>query len=141
MKGVLFSILAGLCITLQGIFNSNMGTALSGWHTTVVVHVVAFSLALVVYLNKRDGSIEGLKRVHPFYYVGGSFGVPVVFSELTAIQLLGPAAAISILLVAQLGLAFLVECRGWFGEVKQRIQTHQIIGLVMIVSGVVIFKW
>ncbi|WP_079479269.1 DMT family transporter [Halobacillus salinus] len=141
MKGVLFSILAGLCITLQGIFNSKMGAELSGWHTTVVVHAVAFTLSALVYWKKRDGDILGIKRVPPFYFVGGAFGVPVVFSELTAIQQLGPAPAISILLVAQLGAAFLVEWRGWFGEKKNRIEPHQIIGLVMIVAGVIIFKW
>lgn len=141
MKGVLFSILAGVCITMQGIFNSKMGAELSGWHTTVVVHAVAFTLSAIIYFKKRDGSKLGMKRVPPFYFIGGAFGVPVVFSELTAIQQLGPAPAISILLVAQMAAAFIVEWRGWFGERKNRIKTHQIIGLVMIVAGVVIFKW
>ncbi|MBH0231323.1 DMT family transporter [Halobacillus yeomjeoni] len=140
MKGVFFSILAGLCITLQGIFNSKMGTELSGWHTTVVVHFVAFSLSLLVYMRVKDGNKAGMKRVSPIYFIGGAFGVPVVFSELTAIQLLGPAAAISILLVAQLGAAFFVELLGWFGEKKQLIKRHQVIGLTMIVVGVLIFK-
>ena len=141
MKGIIFSIIAGLCITLQGIFNSNMSTVLSGWHTTVVVHAVAFSLSLLIYSFVRDGDRRGMGVVHPIYFIGGTFGVPVVFSELTAIQLLGPAAAISILLVAQLLGAFVVESRGWFGQDKLPVERHQMMGIVLMIVGVLIFKW
>ncbi|RWZ58145.1 DMT family transporter [Halobacillus fulvus] len=141
MKGILFSIAAGLCITLQGIFNTNMAQELGGWHTTSLVHLVGFTLSLTVFLFVRDGSRQGLKGVRPLYFIGGSFGVIVVFAELTSILLLGPAAAISILLVAQLLGAFTIESLGWFEQKKITIHKHQVVGIAMMVIGVILLKW
>ncbi|MFD1018602.1 DMT family transporter [Thalassobacillus hwangdonensis] len=140
MKGILFSITAGLCITLQGIFNSKMSDHISGWHISSIVHLVGFILCLSIYFFVRDGNKAGMKQVPPIYFFGGAFGVIVVFSELTAINMMGPASAIAILLVAQLIAAFLIEARGWFGEKKLKITGNQWVGIAMIVSGVVIFK-
>jgi bacterial/archaeal transporter family-2 protein len=140
MRGALFALLGGLCITMQGIFNARMSDAIGGWHTTSIVHLAAFTIALLIYINVRDGKGKSFKEVPFLYLVGGSFGVVVVFSELTAIHMIGPAPAITILLVAQIGTAFLIESRGWFGERKVPVTRRQGIGLLMMLAGVVLFQ-
>lgn len=140
MKGALFSLLGGLCITLQGIFNARMSDTIGGWHTTSMVHLVAFAISLSIYMKVRDGRGKSFGRVPFIYLTGGTFGVIVVFSELTAIHQIGPAAAIAVLLVAQIGTAFIIESRGWFGEERIPITPRQAAGLTMMVAGVILFQ-
>ncbi|AKG05183.1 hypothetical protein AAV35_010560 [Salimicrobium jeotgali] len=140
MKGILFAVIAGLSITMQGVFNSSMNQVISGWHTTVIVHLVGFVIALTFYLTKRDGDIRRLPSVRPLYITGGTFGVVVIFSELYAFNELGPASAIAILLVAQLLTAFIVEIKGWFEEKKIAVKGYQLLGVALMITGVVLFK-
>jgi bacterial/archaeal transporter family-2 protein len=140
MRGAVFALLGGLCITMQGIFNARMSDAIGGWHTTSMVHIVAFSISVTIYLKVRDGRGKSFRQVSFLYLMGGSFGVVVVFSELTAIHMIGPASAIAILLVAQIGTAFLIESRGWFGERKIPVTLRQGVGLMMMLAGVVLFQ-
>ena len=140
MKGILFAIIAGFCITLQGIFNSSMNQVISGWHTTVIVHLLGFTIALVIYLFTRDGDMRQITTIRPLYLTGGTLGVIVIFSELVAFNELGPASAIAILLTAQLLGAFIVEIKGWFEEKKQPIKGYQLVGVTLMITGVVLFK-
>lgn len=140
MKGALFALFGGLCITMQGIFNARMSDAIGGWHTTSMVHLVAFAISMTIYMNVRDGKGKSFKEVPFLYLIGGTFGVIVVFSELTAIHTIGPAAAIAILLVAQIGTAFLIESKGWFREKKIPVTTRQVVGLTMMLAGVILFQ-
>ncbi|GEN52269.1 MULTISPECIES: DMT family transporter [Halobacillus] len=140
MKGALFSLLGGLCITMQGIFNARMSDSIGGWHTTSMVHLVAFTISILVYFYVRDGKGKSFKRVPFLYLIGGTFGVVVVFAELTAIKMIGPASAIAILLVAQIGTAFVIESKGWFGENKVPVTKRQGIGIAMMLVGVILFQ-
>ncbi|SIS76513.1 DMT family transporter [Salimicrobium salexigens] len=140
MKGILFAVIAGLSITMQGVFNSSMNQVISGWHTTVIVHLVGFAIALIFYLTTRDGDIRRLPSIRPLYITGGAFGVVVIFSELYAFNELGPASAIAILLVAQLLTAFIVELKGWFEEKKIAVKGYQLLGVALMITGVVLFK-
>ncbi|MBN9653479.1 DMT family transporter [Halobacillus sp. GSS1] len=140
MKGALFSLLGGLCITMQGIFNARMSDSIGGWHTTSMVHLVAFTISILVYFYVRDGKAKSFKRVPFLYLIGGTFGVVVVFAELTAIKMIGPASAIAILLVAQIGTAFVIESKGWFGENKIPVTKRQGIGIAMMLVGVILFQ-
>jgi bacterial/archaeal transporter family-2 protein len=140
MKGILFSIVAGVFITLQGVFNSKVSEVLSPWHTTTIVHLIGFIFAIIIYSFVRDGKTKGFREVPFVYVLGGMFGVPIVFGEMTAINLLGMSFAIAALLIAQLICAFLVDAKGLFGISKIQVTKQQIIGMIMMIAGVVIFK-
>ncbi|KOP79660.1 DMT family transporter [Cytobacillus solani] len=139
MKGVLFAIIAGIFISLQGVFNSRLGEELSPWHTTTMVHLVGLTFSAIIYLFVRDGR-KGFKEVPFIYVLGGMFGVVIVVGEMTAINLLGMSLAIAILLIAQLLCAFMVDAKGLFGMNKIHVTIHQVIGMVMMIAGVTIFK-
>lgn len=139
MKGIIFAIIAGIFISLQGVFNSRVSEELSPWHTTTIVHLVGFILSAIIYLFVRDGR-RGFKEVPFIYVLGGMFGVVIVIGEMTAINLLGMSLAIAILLIAQLLCAFMVDVKGLFGMNKIQLTVHQVIGMGMMVAGVTIFK-
>ncbi|MFD2444581.1 DMT family transporter [Bacillus sp. CGMCC 1.16607] len=140
MKGIIFSIIAGVFISLQGVFNSKLSKVISPWHTTTIVHLVGFIFAMIIYLFVRDGKVKGFQEVPIIYAFGGMFGVLIVVGEMTAINLLGMSMAIATLLIAQLLCAFIVDMKGLFGVRKLQVTTQQLIGMAMMIAGVIIFK-
>mgnify|MGYP001156155366 CR=1 FL=1 len=140
MKGIIFSIVAGVFISLQGVFNSRLSEDLSPWHTTTIVHLVGFITSFIIFLFIRDGKSKGFREVPFAYLLGGMFGVVIVIGEMEAIKRLGMSLAIAALLLSQLICAFIIDVRGLFGVIKLKVTSQQILGMILIVTGIVIFK-
>lgn len=140
MKGSLFAFLGGACITLQGVANARISRDIGTWQAAAVTQLTGFLLALLVLLFIRDGKRQGLRKVNPLYLFGGAFGAVIIFSEVTAIQRIGVTFTISALLIAQLCLTFLIDGRGWFGVMKQKMGLPQFVGIGMMIAGIVILK-
>ncbi|MCG7382228.1 DMT family transporter [Paenibacillus sp. ACRRY] len=140
MKGIIFALLGGACITLQGVANTRISTDMGTWQAATITQFTGFILAAIILLFVRDVNLQGLKQVKPLYLAGGAFGAVIIFSEVSAIQQIGVTFTISALLIAQLFLTFLVDSNGWFGVVKQKMKLPQFLGIALMITGVVIMK-
>ncbi|MEK4007042.1 DMT family transporter [Paenibacillus sp. FSL H3-0333] len=141
MRGILFAFLAGACITLQGVANARISQDIGTWQAATITQLTGFIMALAIALVVRDGKKHGLRKVHPLYISGGGLAAFVIFSEVTAIQNIGVTLTISALLIAQLCLTFIIDIRGWFGVVRQKMKLPQFIGIGMMILGVVVLKF
>lgn len=141
MRGIIFALLAGACITLQGVANARISQDIGTWQAATITQLTGFIMAFIILLFVRDGKKQGFKLVKPLYLTGGAFAAFVIFSEVTAIQNIGVTFTISALLIAQLFLTFLIDSNGWFGVVKQKMRLPQFIGIGMMILGVVILKF
>jgi len=56
-------------------------------------------------------------------------------------KLLGPTYAISIVLTSQLSFALLFDSMGWLGLEQIPFSWNQLIGVLVIVGGIVLFKF
>ncbi|WP_339184652.1 DMT family transporter [Paenibacillus sp. FSL R5-0701] len=140
MRGIIFALLGGACITLQGVANTRISTDMGTWQAATITQLTGFILAALILIFVRDTNFQGLKQVKPMYLAGGAFGAVIIFSEVTAIQQIGVTFTISALLIAQLFLTFLVDSNGWFGVVKQKMKLPQFLGIALMVTGVIIMK-
>ncbi|KAA8746088.1 MULTISPECIES: DMT family transporter [Paenibacillus] len=140
MRGIIFALLGGACITLQGVANTRISTDMGTWQAATITQLTGFILATLILMFVRDTNLQGLKQVKPMYLAGGAFGAVIIFSEVTAIQQIGVTFTISALLIAQLFLTFLVDSNGWFGVVKQKMKLPQFLGIALMVTGVIIMK-
>ncbi|MEO2203711.1 DMT family transporter [Paenibacillus pabuli] len=140
MKGIIFALLGGACITLQGVANTRISADMGTWQAATITQLTGFILAAVILMFVRDVNLQGLKQVKPLYLAGGAFGAVIIFSEVSAIQQIGVTFTISALLIAQLFLTFLVDSNGWFGVVKQKMKLPQFLGIALMITGVVIMK-
>lgn len=120
MQGVVFALMSGLFIALQGIFNARLATGVGPWLSVLIVHFVGLMGCLVIYSFVRDRKIGGFRQLPWIYASGGLIGVLVVVTELTAIQKLGMTWAMCLLLVAQILCAFVIDLKGWFGVLKNK---------------------
>ena len=54
---------------------------------------------------------------------------------------LGPAKSALLIVVSQLAVAYLIELFGLFGMEKVDFQWSKLIGMIVAVVGIFIFKW
>ncbi|WP_316568825.1 DMT family transporter [Neobacillus sp. YIM B06451] len=141
VKGLLFSLLAGIFITLQNIFNTNVSSKAGLWLTTVVVHGTGFIGSVIIYLFVKDGSIKNLLEVNKVYLLGGIFGVIIVFSVMQGFTHAGPALSVSILLISQLIIALIINTNGLFGTEPITLTLNKIIGIAVMIGGILIFQY
>jgi len=138
MRGILFAFLGGAFITLQGVANARISQDIGTWQTATITQLTGFVMALLIFLFVRDGSLQMFKKVKPYYLVGGAFAAIIIFSNISAIHRIGVTLTISVVLIAQLGLTFVIDIKGWFGVGKQHMKLPQFIGIGMMVVGVII---
>lgn len=141
MRGILFAIIGGACITLQGVFNSQISRDIGTWQTATITHLTGFLMSLFILMMIRDRQWQMLKQVKPLYVTGGSLGALIIFSSVTAIHQVGVTLAMSILLIAQLSFTFITDYYGWFEVQKQKMGLPQFIGMGMMIIGVLILRF
>lgn len=138
MKGIIFALLGGAFITLQGVANSKISQDIGTWQTATITQLTGFVAAFIIMMVAGQGKWQGLKKVNPLYLIGGTFGAIVVFGNVTAIHFIGVTLTVSAMLIAQLAMTVLIDQNGWFGVAKQKMQAPQIVGITMMIAGVVI---
>ncbi|MFC0189983.1 DMT family transporter [Fictibacillus aquaticus] len=141
MKGVLFAILGGLFITLQGVANAQIGSAIGTWQAVTVTQLTGFIAAVFLMILFRDKTWRHYKRVKPLYLTAGSFAAIIIFSNITAIHQIGVTLTIAAVLIAQLAIAFFTDIFGWFSVSKQKMKLPQFVGIGMMVAGVLILSF
>lgn len=141
MIGIIFSILAGVAMSLQGVFNSRLSDKIGIWETNAIVQGSAFILTLIIMFFLGNGSFKELRNVNKLYLLGGALGVIIIFTVITGISSLGPTYSIAIILVAQLTAAAIIDAFGLFDSKKLTFGTNEIIGVIIMIVGIIVFKW
>ena len=73
--------------------------------------------------------------------LGGAIGAFITYTVIKAMELMGPAKAVLLIVVAQLLVAYVIELFGLFGAEKQPFEWRKAIGMAIAIAGIVIFKW
>lgn len=139
--GLLFAILAGSLVSLQNIFNSKVNERAGSWATTTLVLGMGFLASLTFGLLFEGGKLFHLQNMQTWYWFSGLIGVGVVVCLVQGIKRLGPTYAIAIALTSQLLFALLGDSLGWLGLNKVPFTFNQMIGVLVIVGGIVVFKF
>jgi bacterial/archaeal transporter family-2 protein len=140
LLGLLLALIAGALLSLQNIFNSKVNERAGSWATTTLVLGMGFLASLTFGLIFEGVNLFSLQNMKPWYWFSGLIGVGVVTCLVQGIRLLGPTYAISIALTSQLGFALLWDSFGWLGLEKVPFTSKQLIGVLVIVGGILVFK-
>lgn len=62
MFGIIFAIVSGISMSIQGVFNTRLSEKIGLWETTVMVQGIAFVCSILISLFIRDGSYAELKN-------------------------------------------------------------------------------
>lgn len=142
MVGLFIAILSGICMSVQGVFNTEVTKQSGIWVTNVFVQASAMLLCFIIWAITDRSSFEGLLRVEPKYMLlGGAIGAVITYTVIKSMDALGPARAVMCIVVAQLIAAYVIELFGWFGVDKQPFEWRKVIGMAVAIAGIVVFKW
>ncbi|RWZ58147.1 DMT family transporter [Halobacillus fulvus] len=140
MVGALLSIVSGLLISTQNVFNARISEKTGAWLTTTIVLGIGLVCSLPVFYLLDDTSLFYFGDLNKIYLLSGVFGVGIVYCFMRGIALLGPAYSVAIVMVAQLGVAFTINTFGFFGFERMEFSPFKATGLMLLVVGVLIFK-
>lgn len=142
MWGILTALLSGALMSVQGVFNTEVTKQSSLWVSTGWVQFSAFLVCAAAWLFTGRDSIGALWQVDNKYtLLGGVIGAFITVTVIQSMGALGPATAAMLIVISQLAVAYVIELFGMFGVDRQPFEWRKIMGMLIAIAGIVIFKW
>jgi len=137
---IISSIIAGATMSFQGVFNTRLSERIGLYEANVFVQASAFILSLLAVWLIGNGNFRGILEVNKIYWLGGALAIVITITVMLAIKGLSPTIAISIILIAQVLVAALIDAFGLFESEKVIFHWTKFIGLALMIGGVIVFK-
>lgn len=142
MIGFLIAAISGALMSVQGVFNTQVTKQSGLWLSSAFVQLTAFAVCIAVWLIKERTPFAELLSVRPRYLLlGGVIGAFITITVVKSMELMGPAKAVMCIVVTQVIVAYLLEVFGLFGVEKKSLEMQKIIGALIALAGIVVFKW
>ena len=142
MVGFFIALISGALMSIQGVFHTQVTRSSSIWVANVFVQLTALLVCLGAWLFADRTSFAMLLKVEPKYMLlGGAIGAFITYTVIKSMEMLGPARAVMLIVIAQLIVAYVIELLGLFGVEKQPLSMRKVIGMLIAIGGIVIFKW
>jgi len=141
MVGIFFALIAGLLMSVQGVFNTRVMDSSNMWATNSWVQFTAFAVSISVwFINGHESLFSVFNVSNKLYLFGGVIGAFITFTVIKSISGLGPIYATMLILLAQLVVSCVIEMFGLFGIEKLCFEWSKIIGVALMIAGIIIFK-
>lgn len=142
MIGFLIAVISGLLMSVQGVFNTQVTKTTGMWVANAFVQFTAFLVCIAIWAISDRTSFGTLLKVEPRYMlIGGILGAGITYTVIKAMDMMGPAKAVMIIVTAQILVAYLIELFGLFGVEKQPFSWRKVIGILLAAGGIILFKW
>lgn len=142
MIGFFIALISGALMSIQGVYNTQVTKASSIWTASAFVQLTALIVCIGAWACTDRSSLLNVFQVQPKYMLlGGAIGAFITYTVIKSMDMLGPARAVMLIVVAQLAVAYVIELFGWFGVEKQPWEWRKAIGMAVAVAGIIIFKW
>ena len=142
MIGFLIALISGALMSVQGVFNTQVTKETGIWTASAFVQFSALVVCLGAWMIAERSPLLKVFSVQPRYMLlGGAMGAFITYTVIKSMNLLGPAKAVMIIVIAQLGVAYLIELLGLFGVEKQPLSLRKAVGMLLAVAGIILFKW
>ena len=142
MIGFFIALLSGALMSIQGVFNTQVTKTAGIWVANAFVQLTALLVCLIAWIVTDRSSFAAIAKVEPKYMLlGGASGAIITYTVIKGMELLGPAKAVMLIVIAQLIVAYVIELFGMFGVEKQPLEIRKVIGMLIAIAGIVVFKW
>ena len=142
MWGILVALISGALMSIQGVFNTEVTKQTSLWVSTGWVQFSAFVVCVLAWIFTGRDSVGALWQVDNKYtLLGGVIGAFITITVIQSMGSLGPAKAAMLIVISLLAVAYGIELFGMFGVDKQPFEWRKILGMLISIVGIVIFKW
>ncbi|MCM8533597.1 MAG: DMT family transporter [Lentisphaeraceae bacterium] len=141
---VLFMVVVGGLIALQGAVNSALGKFLEHPIHAAIVSFSTGLLALFVasfFLKSGLPTFSKILTAPKIILIGGLLGSVFVTSVILCVPKIGVASVILAALCGQVILSLILDHFGAFGVPKQPVDFKRICGALLVISGLVLINW
>ena len=121
MLGFLFSLIAGAAMSFQGVMNTRLGDKVGVLETNVFVQGTGLVLALVIMLIFGKGNLALLPQAPWYAWLGGLLAPVITVTVMLGMGMLNPLLAVSTILIAQLGVAALIDSQIGRASCRERV--------------------
>ncbi len=140
MTGIIFSIIAGMAMSIQGVMNTRLSEKIGLYESNVFVQGTAFLLSLAAVWILGKGNFSAISGVNKLYLLGGVLGLVITITVMLGIKDLSPTVSISIILISQLIVAACIDAFGLMGTEKVPFGWSKYLGSALMIGGVLLFK-
>ncbi len=141
MSGVIFSIIAGAAMSIQGVMNTRLSDKIGLYESNAFVQGTAFILSLIAMWILGKGNIRAIGEVNKLYLLGGVLGLVITITVMLGMGKLSPTIAVSVILISQLFVAALIDAFGLMDSEKIAFTWNKYVGMALMIGGVLLFKW
>lgn len=141
MMSILFAIISGIAMSVQGIFNTRLSEKIGLWETNVIVQATALVITLLISVFLKKFGYKNIANVNKLYLLGGVLGVIIIFTVMKSMSAMGATTSVSIILISQLLSAALIDAFALFGTQKISFGFKEILGVLIMICGIIVFKW
>lgn len=141
MFGIISSIIAGAAMSIQGVMNTRLSEKIGLYESNAIVQGTAFLLSAAALLFTSRSGFKEIGSVNKFYLFGGVLGLIITITVMLGIGKLSPTVAISTILISQLLVAAVIDAFGLMGSEKIAFGWNKYVGLIMMIGGVLLFKF
>jgi transporter family-2 protein len=141
MAYLILPVIAGIAIALQTAFSGKLSTKLGSLETVIAVHAAGLLISIIIYLIRGNANFKFVSDVNLLAVMAGSMGVLIIFFISKSFIVNGALFTIMISVVVQLIVSKIIDHFGLFGVDQVPINMMQLLSLIIIVSGVVMFQY
>ena len=138
--GIICAALSGAAMSIQGVMNTRLSEKTGLLESNAFVQGTAFLLSLAAVLLFGKGNFFAIFQSKPVYLFGGVLGLAITVLVMLSMQNLSPTVAVSVILIAQLTVAALIDAFGLMETEKIAFHWTKIVGLLLMIGGVILFK-
>lgn len=144
MFGVIVALLSGALMSIQGVFNTAVTKSTAVWLAAAWVQLTGFITCIIIWAisERKEVAIGKIFDIdNKYMLIGGVMGAFITWSVIKSMGEMGPARAVLIIVITQVLVAYLIEVFGVFTVEKIDFQWSKLMGIVVAIVGIVIFKW
>lgn len=141
MWGIIIALISGALMSIQGVFNTEVTKGSSLWAANSWVQLTAFFVCLFAWFITGRQNVTGMFQIdHKYMLLGGVIGAFITMTVIQSMNSLGPAQSVLLIVISQIIVAYLIEVFGLFGVEKSGFEWNKVIGALVAIVGIFIFK-
>lgn len=140
---VLFVLIAGIVVTLQGGLNTKLGISLnnSDWATFLTFLIGTILIGIYLIITKQNiPSLDSFIKTPIWAYLGAICGIIYVMTVIYMTPKLGVGTTVIFLLLAQIVTSAVVDHIDLFKLGGKPFDIFRFIGIVLVIIGVILIN-
>ncbi len=135
---IAIGLAGGIAVGLQGPLTSLMSQRLGTWESVFIIHIGGAVLASIPLFVMGGGNLGAWRGV-PWYALGaGALGLIVLSAVSYTIPRMGVATTVTLIIVAQLMTAALLDHFGLLGNAVRSFDLSRLVGMIVLILGTAI---